>query len=113
LSLSLVRPDAASAVSAFGAGFFWDSADIQGFPVLYYSLHGTWEPASSGPTYGRVILEKAYTHPGAADIVVEYDGHLVHGHCEGDSGWSLVGLWRNEEEGTRGRFVARLVSSGD
>ena len=112
-SLSLVRPDAVQTVSAFGAGYFQDSADIQGFPVLTYSLRGQWEAASSGPTFGRVTLEKKYTHPGAADIVVEYDGHLVFGQGEANSGWSIVGIWTNEEEGTRGRFVARLVHSGD
>jgi gamma-glutamylcyclotransferase (GGCT)/AIG2-like uncharacterized protein YtfP len=36
-----------AALSAFGAGFFDDSGDVPGQPVLLYVLSGSWEPPKS------------------------------------------------------------------
>lgn len=108
-SLSLLRPDAASAgPSVFGGGFLSDCADIPGEPVLLYSLSGSWEPRSEGETYGRVFFSKVYSHPSARGVEVAYSGDLYRG--EGGA-WMLGGSWVNDFEMTRGRFACQLVPS--
>ena len=105
-SLSLVRPDTDVPVSAFGAGYLADCADIPGEPLLMYSLRGVWEPASAvGQNFGRIVLVKAYMHPSAAGVEVTYEGFLFHR----DGSWAIGGSWTNEFESTHGRFACQLM----
>ena len=105
-ALSLLHPEPGVPVTAFGAGFFDDAADIPGEPVLLFTLSGTWEPGAGGEAAagaGVVTLQKQYTGA-AAGRAVDYEGRLTR---ESDGAWVLKGTWRNEAEGTFGSFAAR------
>ena len=87
-SLTLLHP---AAVTAFGAGYLEDSADVPGEPTLLYTLRGEWQPAApageggaggaggDGAEGGTVHLVKQYTTPALFGIgpTVHYDGRLV------------------------------------
>ena len=101
----------------FGAGFFLDSGDVAGSPVLLFTLSG-----EGGAGGGPVRFEKAYAGLGADSNVV-YEGALERGClcCAGGGGgggggapcalstWVLRGLWSNPAAGSRGPFSAALV----
>ena len=109
-SLSLVRPEAGLAVTAFGGGVFEDAADIPGNPVILFVLSGTWEPgdaagsSAAASDNGAVRLTKQYVSAGVpASLTVRYDGRL----SKEDGAWVLKGQWANASEGSFGSFACR------
>ena len=91
------------APSAYGGGFFDDSDDIPGQPVLLFSLRGRFSPAER-----RLTLTKSYASPSVPDcLVVHYDAMLCH---EGGR-ITLRGTWDNTLEATCGTFRCTLQDS--
>jgi len=97
-ALSLARE---GPVTAFGAGFFDDSADVPGQPVLHFSLRGKWDAEA-----GTVELTKVYDSALVpADMLVHYQGRVSL--SEGRP--ALTGTWRNTLHETHGAFACRLM----
>ena len=102
-SLTLMPPRG-GAPSCFGGGFFDDSGDVPGSPVLLFTLSGTYD----GPT-GAVKISKKYNNRAVPDdLTVEYDGVLSK---EADGAYSIKGSWKNTMEQTMGSFACRLEGS--
>mmetsp|Transcript_4933 Transcript_4933/g.17141 ORF Transcript_4933/g.17141 Transcript_4933/m.17141 type:complete len:255 (+) Transcript_4933:50-814(+) len=108
--------------TAFGSGFFDDSGDIAGEPVLFYILRGSWDPPSpasagsssssatppAGPLkpLGRVHLTKQYEHAKVPNaLVIIYEGELAYEPST--SSFIISGAWTNALEGTYGTFSCR------
>ncbi|KAJ1620609.1 hypothetical protein T492DRAFT_1076900 [Pavlovales sp. CCMP2436] len=111
-SLTLLQPtgplpaDPASAPttgvpSVFGAGYFDDSGDIPGSPVLFFTLRGHWRPLSNDLEFVKTYDAQEVT----ADLTILYRAKLAAGP---DGQWVLTGTWRNQLEGTHGSFACRL-----
>lgn len=103
-SLSLISNVTDTGPTAFGAGFFNDSADIANQPVLFYKLSGDWEAKTN-----RITLVKRYeNHPATDGYVLNYTGILERRIADKDiQNHSLLisGKWKNEKAGTFGSFV--------
>lgn len=110
----LSTPEPARGMPAiYGSGYFDDSGDVPGQPVLFYTLKGTvgGAPGSAAAAAfkdGRGEMLKVYEPPVPEILTVRYSdmslsadgGHVV-----------LSGRWTNELEGTAGTFKARLVDA--
>jgi len=112
-TLTLLAPEPDLALSAFGAGFFDDAADVPGEPVLLFTLSGKVDAPGKGgeasvsrvPVDGGIVtLVKRYTHPDLVYSVINYAGRLSR---EADGAFALRGTWRNEAENTHGSFACR------
>ena len=89
-------------ISVFGSGFFDDSGDVPGQPVLFYSLRGHFNRENRS-----LEIEKIYdqTHI-SKDLNVIYEGFLK---LDTEDGQPIVfGKWVNNGEETSGTFAARL-----
>lgn len=53
--MSLLNTPPEGVPSTFGCGYFDDSADIPNQPILFFTLHGTWDPSTS-----QIQLTKRY-----------------------------------------------------
>ena len=103
-SLTLMPPRGGGAPTCFGGGFFDDSGDVPGSPVLLFTLSGAY----SGAT-GVVKITKKYNNRAVPDdLTVEYDGVLSK---EADGAYSIKGSWTNAMEQTVGTFACRLEGS--
>lgn len=102
-SLTLMPPRG-GAPTCFGGGFFDDSGDVPGSPVLLFTLSGTYSSAT-----GAVKITKKYNNRAVPDdLTVEYDGVLSK---ERDGAYSIKGSWQNAMEQTMGSFACRLEGS--
>eukprot|EP00238_Polyblepharides_amylifera_P010072 CAMPEP_0196591010 /NCGR_PEP_ID=MMETSP1081-20130531/68234_1 /TAXON_ID=36882 /ORGANISM="Pyramimonas amylifera, Strain CCMP720" /LENGTH=178 /DNA_ID=CAMNT_0041914259 /DNA_START=282 /DNA_END=818 /DNA_ORIENTATION=- len=90
--------------SAFGAGYFADSGDIDENPVLFYTLRGTYDADT-----GAVQLVKRYERPVPKDKEVHYEGFLERPSTP-DEKTRLTGTWRNLFASTLGVFYCTLQS---
>ena len=105
-SLALERSGDASAaepapspVTAFGAGFFDDSADVPGHTHLWFTLRGHFDARTR-----EVRLDKVYERPAPEGEAVRYVGklHALNGAPE------ITGTWENATHGTNGPFSCML-----
>jgi hypothetical protein len=105
-SLALERSGDASAaepapspVTAFGAGFFDDSADVPGHTHLWFTLRGHFDARTR-----EVRLDKVYERPAPEGEAVRYVGklHALNGAPE------ITGTWENATHGTNGTFSCML-----
>lgn len=81
----------------FGAGYFDDSGDIPGTPVLFYTLRGSRD---------TLDFEKVYSAPVPRALTVAYAGVTLTIGADGQP--VLSGSWTNVLEGTAGLFGARM-----
>lgn len=84
--------------AAFGSGYFDDSGDVPGRPLLFYTLSG-------GRTGDEVQLVKCYESAAGAGPV-PYRGRVTRDGARGE--WSMAGDWRNDAAGSFGQFRCRL-----
>ncbi|KNC55984.1 thioester reductase domain-containing protein [Thecamonas trahens ATCC 50062] len=89
----------------FGAGFFEDSGDVPGSPVLTFTLAGRVDAAS-----GAVTVVKHYdaSHEATHGYDVEYTGAIEAGP---DGLSRFTGSWRNVKGGSYGEATAVLQPS--
>eukprot|EP01059_Diplonema_ambulator_P003942 TRINITY_DN13645_c0_g1_i2.p1 TRINITY_DN13645_c0_g1~~TRINITY_DN13645_c0_g1_i2.p1 ORF type:complete len:1032 (+),score=149.91 TRINITY_DN13645_c0_g1_i2:46-3096(+) len=80
--------------TALGCGYFSDSADVADMPTLFYTLTGTYNPATH-----QLDLTKRYEE---TTTTVTYTGTLT------PATQTLHGTWNNTTYGTAGAFTARL-----
>jgi hypothetical protein len=74
------------------------AGDVPGQPVLMFTLQGTFDPVT------RVVkLLKEYQRPVPEELRVAYEGTLTWPVSAGGRP-TLAGRWRNEIEGSYGRF---------
>jgi len=95
--------DTSASVTAFGAGYFDDSADVEGHSTIFFTLRGSFDPLTR-----RVQFKKVYERP-VPPTDVTYDGrlHALNGTPE------ITGTWDNPTQGTSGTFSCMLrCSSG-
>jgi NAD-dependent deacetylase sirtuin 2 len=88
-----------------GAGFFDDSGDFPGSPVLWFYLEG-----SIAADTGKFTLNKIYERKTGA-MTIAYTGEVVAVSGDSGSGMSqlaeLKGEWANADQGTFGVFGCR------
>eukprot|EP01064_Diplonema_japonicum_P028905 TRINITY_DN4542_c0_g5_i1.p1 TRINITY_DN4542_c0_g5~~TRINITY_DN4542_c0_g5_i1.p1 ORF type:complete len:1224 (+),score=157.48 TRINITY_DN4542_c0_g5_i1:64-3735(+) len=83
-----------------GSGFFTDSADIIGSPILCYTLEGTYNNDTK-----KILITKKYErtpHGETDELVIEYSGKL------NTTAGTMKGAWRNTAHGTEGTFSCRF-----
>ena len=95
---------AGAAPTVFGGGFFDDSGDVPGSPVLLFTLSGSWDGASKAVTLSKRYQNRAVPE----ELTVEYEGTLGR---EPDGAYAIKGSWVNALEGTTGTFACRLEGS--
>ena len=93
--------DTNASVTAFGAGYFDDSADVEGHSTIFFTLRGGFDPITR-----RVQFKKVYERP-VPPTDVTYDGrlHALNGTPE------ITGTWDNPTQGTNGTFSCMLRGS--
>ncbi|MDP2439104.1 MAG: SDR family oxidoreductase [archaeon] len=83
----------ASSMLIFGSGYFDDSADVPGKPLLFFTLKG------EVPATGEVLITKTYEAGLSSDV--HYRAVLSH---DASPSWSLSGSWENPSASTFGQF---------
>jgi len=91
--------DTSASVTAFGAGYFDDSADVPGHTHLWFTLRGHFDARTR-----EVRLDKVYERPAPKGEAVRYVGklHALNGAPE------ITGTWENATHGTNGTFSCML-----
>lgn len=74
------------------------AGDVPGQPVLLFTLRGTFDPVTRA-----VIIIKEYQRPVPEHLKVIYEGTLTWPASAGGRP-TLTGRWKNETEGSLGRF---------
>lgn len=110
----------------FGAGYFDDSGDVPGKPVLFFTMDGTvaadqlrltkrYEEVESGQTDGIEVLYEGrlVDGPGGSDAAPASSSSgagagsaATAPRADGGACW-LQGTWRNEHGGSYGSFACR------
>jgi hypothetical protein len=82
----------------FGGGYFDDSGDVPGKPVLYFTLYGTCRLLPDRAA--ELAFEKRYEASSETQgVLVQYCARLLPAHTA-----AIVGTWRNASSGGYGAF---------
>jgi hypothetical protein len=96
--------------AVFGAGYFDDSGDVAGKPLLFYTLQGARTREG-----GQIRLTKKYDRTASeqtAAYSISYAGQLQKSSAH-DNAWELQGKWENSAAGSFGSFRCyREAASG-